>query len=215
MIETVWQEETVPDPWKRGLITSIWKGRGDKETLNNHRGITVSSTLGNIMEELIDNRILKTISYTQAQGGGIKGCSTYDHIFLIRSLITISLKEKKQTFLTFYDVSKAFDTVDNEDMLAIMWQKGLKGKAWRLLKDLTSNLKASVRTRYGNTQDIDMEIGGRQGSKLTGRMFSKLMDLLAEETSNLNLGIPIDHDFIIGILLWVDDVVSCVKGEQN
>ena len=215
LIDTVWKEESTPDSWKKGLITSIWKGRGDKETLNNHRGITVSSTLGNIMEELIDNRILKTISYTQAQGGGIKGCSTYDHIFLIRSLIAISLKEKRPTFLSFYDVSKAFDTVDNEDMLAIMWQKGLKGKTWRLLKDLTSNLKASVRTRHGNTREIDMEVGGRQGSKLTGRMFSKLMDLLAEQVIHSEQGIAISRDFIIGILLWMDDVVSCVEGEQN
>ena len=145
------------------------------------------------MEELIDNRILKTISYTQAQGGGIKGCSTYDHIFLIRSLIAISLKEKRPTFLSFYDVSKAFDTVDNEDMLAIMWQKGLKGKTWRLLKDLTSNLKASVRTRHGNTREIDMEVGGRQGSKLTGRMFSKLMDLLAEQVIHSEQGIAISR----------------------
>ena len=77
MIKTVWQEETTPDPWKKGFITSIWKGRGDKETLNNHRGITVSSTLGKIMEELIDNQILKTISYTQAHGGGIKGFKVF------------------------------------------------------------------------------------------------------------------------------------------
>ena len=78
-----------------------------------------------------------------------------------------------------------------------------------MLRDLTSNLKASVRTRHGNTRDIDMEIGGRQGSKLTGRMFSKLMDLLAEESIDSNHGITIDNDFIIGILLWMDDVVSC------
>ena len=215
MIWTVWQDESIPDPWKKGLITSIWKGRGDKEILNNHRGITVSSTFGNIMEELIDNRILKTINYTEAQGGGIKGCSTYDHLFIIRSLIAISIKEKRSTFLTFYDVSKAFDTVDNDDMLAIMWQKGLRGKAWRLLKNITSELKASVRTRHGNTREVDMEIGGRQGSKLTGRMFSKMMDLLAEDVIESNEGIVIDNDFIIGILLWMDDVVSCIEGEDN
>ena len=215
MIKAVWHDESIPDPWKKGLITSIWKGRGDKETLNNHRGITVSSTLGNIMEELIDNRILKTINYTEAQGRGIKGCSTYDHIFIIRSLIAISIKEKRPTFLTFYDVSKAFDTVDNNDMLAIMWQKGLRGKVWCLLKNLTSELKASGRTRHGVTREVDMEIGGRQGSKLTGRMFSKMMDLLAEDIIESKEGIVIDNDFIVGILLWMDDVVSCIEGEDK
>ena len=59
LMKTIWKEEKIPDEWKKGLITSI--GRGDRESLNNHRGITVSSTIGNIMEEIIDNRILKTV----------------------------------------------------------------------------------------------------------------------------------------------------------
>ena len=36
MIHAIWSDEKIPDPWKKGLNTSIWKGRGDKETLNNH-----------------------------------------------------------------------------------------------------------------------------------------------------------------------------------
>ena len=215
MIRTIWKEENIPEPWRKGLITSLWKGRGDKEALQNHRGITVSSTMGNIMEELIDNRILQTVSFTQAQGGGIRGSSTYDHVFIVRAIIAISLKQKKKTYLTFYDVTKAFDNVDNEDMLAIMWDKGLKGKAWRLLKNLSSGLKASVKTRYGNTREVDMEIGGRQGSKLTGRMFSKLMDLLAEEVIASEKGLKLTMELLIGILLWMDDVVSCVEGETD
>ena len=87
MIRVIWKEEDIPESWRKGLITSLWKGRGDKETLQNHRGITVSSTLGNIMEELIDNCILQTVSYTQAQGGGIRGSSTYDHVFILRAEI--------------------------------------------------------------------------------------------------------------------------------
>ena len=171
--------------------------------------------MGNIMEELIDNRILKTIKYTPAQGGGLKGCSTFDHIFILRSIIAISIKQKRKTFLTFYDVSKAFETVDNEDMLAIMWEKGLRGKVWRLLRNLTSDLKASVRTRHGTTREIGMEVGGRQGSKLTGRMFSKLMDILAEDIIQSKQGINLENDFFIGILLWMNDVVSCVEEETN
>ena len=60
-----------------------------------------------------------------------------------------------------------------------------------------------------------MEIGGRQGSRVTGRMFAKLMDLLAEEIIASNYGVKMIEDFIIGILLWIDDVVSCVEGTDN
>ena len=71
------------------------------------------------MEEVINRRITDTVSLTQAQGGGKKYSSTCDHLFLLRSVIAVSLK-KKDTFITFYDVSKAYDTLDNEDTLSIM-----------------------------------------------------------------------------------------------
>ena len=215
MIKTAWEEEKIPVDWNKGQITSLWKGKGDKEELKNHRGITVSSAFGSIMEEVIDRRISDTVSLTQAQGGGKKHSSTCDHLFLLRSVIAVSLKKKKDTFITFYDVSKAYDTLDNEDTLSIMWDKGLKGKVWRILKELSTDLKANIKTRYGITEEINMDIGGRQGSRLTGRMFAKMMDLLAEEILLSGEGVNLDEDFIIGILLWVDDVVSCVEGHEN
>ena len=67
------------------------------------------------MEEVIDRRITDIVSLTQAQGGGKNYSSTCDHLFLLRSVIAVSLKMKKDTFITFYDVSKAYDTLDNED----------------------------------------------------------------------------------------------------
>ena len=60
-----------------------------------------------------------------------------------------------------------------------------------------------------------MEIGGKQGSRLTGRMLNKLMDVLAEEIIQKGKGIEITTDLIIGALLWVDDVCSCVEGVAN
>ena len=99
MINTVWNEEKVPNEWKKGLMTSLWKGKGDREKLENHRGITVSSTIGNILEEIIDRRIQVAVEFTQAQRGGLKGASTYDHIFILQSTIAIALKQKRKTYI--------------------------------------------------------------------------------------------------------------------
>ena len=60
-----------------------------------------------------------------------------------------------------------------------------------------------------------MEIGGKQGSRLTGRMFAKLMDLLAEELNEAKDGFEISEDFIVAVLLWVDDVISSVEGTEE
>ena len=215
MITAIWKEEKIPSIWNIGNVTSIWKGRGDKEDPNNQRGITTSSSIGTILDSIIDNRIASTVPFTQAQGGGKRGASTYDHLFILRAIMDIAKKQKRPLFLTFYDVSKAYDNVDNADMLKIMWDKGLKGKTWRILKELNSNLKAKINTRYGQTRIINMEIGGKQGSRLTGRMFSKLMDMLQEEIEPTGEGFQLQNDLIIPYLLWVDDVVSCVEGQES
>ena len=60
-----------------------------------------------------------------------------------------------------------------------------------------------------------MEIGGRQGSRLTGRLFSKMMDRLAEKLLTTDIGYHLTTNLRIPVLLWVDDVVSCVNGKQN
>ena len=96
-----------------------------------------------------------------------------------------------------------------------MWNQGLKGKSWRILRNLNKDLKAQVNTRYGLTQVIKMNCGGKQGSRLTGRMFSKLMDMLAVEIEPSGEGFHLKDNFVIAYLLWVDDVVSCVDGMEN
>ena len=82
LVVTVWNEEKIPKIWNKGRITSLWKGKGDKEALNNHRGITTTSAIGTIIEAAIDKRIESVVPFTQAQGGGKRKASTFDHLFL-------------------------------------------------------------------------------------------------------------------------------------
>ena len=86
-------------------------------------------------------------------------------------------------------------------------------RPWRILKNMNDKLKA-VKTKYGLTDEIDMDVG-RQGSRVTGRMFSKLMDMLSEEEIASGSGFEIFEDLIIAQLLWVDDVVSLAVGTND
>ena len=212
LIETIWNEETIPQTWNKGHVTSLWKGKGDKEKLENYRGITTSSAIGTILESVIDRRIERMVKFTQAQGGGKRKASTFDHLFIARAITDIAIKQKREIYITFYDVAKAYDNANNEDMLSVLWERGLKGKTWRILHNLSINLTAQVKTRFGPTRQFNMEIGGRQGSRLTGRMFSKTMDVLAEECIEEKVGVKLSPDLVIPVLLWVDDVLSCAEG---
>ena len=60
-----------------------------------------------------------------------------------------------------------------------------------------------------------MQIGGKQGSRLTGRQFSKMMDTLAEALITMEKGFKMSLVFRIPVLFWVDDIVSCVEGKED
>ena len=53
VIQTVWGEETIPTKWNEGRITSLYKGKGNREVLSNHREITYGDSIGDILEEAI------------------------------------------------------------------------------------------------------------------------------------------------------------------
>ena len=68
-------------------------------------------------------------------------------------------------FVTFYDVAKAYDKANIEDMLVIAWEHGIRGKLWRLMKSLNTNLTARIKLRHGMTREIERKAGGKQRGK--------------------------------------------------
>ena len=64
VIQEFWAKEYTLEEWNRGLISSIYKGKGDREKLEFQRGITVSSSISMICEEIINQRMVKLIPFS-------------------------------------------------------------------------------------------------------------------------------------------------------
>ena len=150
----------------KGIITSLWKGKGDREKMENQRGITVSSSVSTIAEEIINDRLLDTISFTQAQAGGKKGASTSDHVFILKSLISLAIKKGMELIITYYDIKKAYDKANMDDMLFVANEQEFDGKKWRLIKLLNENLTSRVKTKAGLARKIERVTGGKQGGEV-------------------------------------------------
>ena len=212
VIEAFWMEEKSPRQWNSGIITNVWKGKGDREMMSNQRGITVSSAISTIAEEIVTNRVNKLAKFTQAQAGGQKGGSTADHVFILRNIIALAKKERRKLIVTYYDVVKAYDHADMDDMCYSMYRAGVDGKLWRLMKSLNEDLTAKISTKAGLTREITRVTGGKQGGKLMVSLFAKMMDNLAEDLlENAKLGILIGHE-TIPAMLYMDDAVTYAEG---
>ena len=57
VLTAVWHSDTIPPDWKRGLVVSIWKGKGDRQDCNNYREITLLSVPGKVAAHLLLMRV--------------------------------------------------------------------------------------------------------------------------------------------------------------
>ena len=198
-----------PNQWQESEILRLDKGKkGLKGKCSGERGISLSSNIGKIAERICNNRAKPLVNISDAQAGGIEGRATTDHIMVLRDLIQTATNEKKPIYLTFLDVTKAYDKAWLDAIMYILDKNGIKGKLWLMIKRLNENLTARLRTAYGPTRAIQIRDSIRQGGVLAPLMYAVMTDEINKEIEKHNLGIEYKTlMMIIGCLLWMDDVV--------
>ena len=207
LFEQVYETEDIPDQWGEAIITNFGKGKKvDPEKLSNKRGISLSSNIGKLLERIILKRALKVIQFTEAQAGSREGRGCVDQLFIFKSITQQRTFEGKQTFVAFLDLEKAYDKVWRDGLFYNLWKKGVRGKMWRLMLKLNSNLTAKIKTKYGYTRIISIKESIRQGGVLSGVEFACLIDQEEEELQEFGIGVNYD-DILIASLLLMDDII--------
>ena len=209
------QNRKVPKQWQTSTITRIYKGKGTKGKCSSERGITLSSNIGKTFERIINNRIQKQINITDAQAGGQKGRATTDHIMTLYDILMVPPKSKS-LYVTFLDVTKAFDKAWNDAIMYTMNNNGAKHPEWIIMKKLNENLTARINTNHGLTDTIQITNSIRQGGVLSGTQYALLIDEINKELTKENLGIHLPNTKQkIPALLWMDDIVLITDNKRE
>ena len=61
-----------------------------------------------------------------------------------------------------------------------MHKSGLKGKNWRIAREINSNLTATIKTKFGSTRMIKIKDSIRQGGVLSVIEYANLIDEIAK-----------------------------------
>ena len=88
---------------------------------------------------------------TEAQAGGKRGSSTVDHIVLIKELIAAAKRQKKDAYIAYLDVAKAYDKAWLKAIMYVLYKEGLQDNHWTILKRLNENLTATLHTKFGKS----------------------------------------------------------------
>ena len=85
----------VPEEWSQGIISPIYKNKGDLTDPGNYRGITILSCFGKFFTALLNARLNKFLEDSnllyEEQAGFCKNYSTTDHMFNLKCLIDLYL----------------------------------------------------------------------------------------------------------------------------
>jgi exonuclease III len=201
------EKESLPAEWQRSMVVNLFK-EGDKADPGNYRGIALISCLGKLYLSLWATRIARHADHRlgERQGGFRAGRSTVDQALILHEALLRRKRAGKETFLCFVDFRKAFDTVWHEGLWKRMWDTGIRGKAWRVTRNLYSSINACVKLGDKTSRNVSMRQGVRQGCPLSPILFNLFVEALAERLRKSGFGAKI-KGIDLESLLYADDVV--------
>ena len=107
--------------------------------------------------------------------------------------------------MCFYDLQKAFDSIQYPVLLKRLYESGVNGKAWRLLRSWYTSPKSMVRVNGLLSSPLTLERGVLQGSILSPVLFLLIMDPLLKSLQNKGLG-PSVGGIYAGGFIHPDDI---------
>ena len=209
--------------WKLDILSPIHK-KGVKDDPNNFRGIAVASHFGKLFNSVLKNRLESFCDLNQivnqAQISGRAGARTADHLTVIRFLVEKYAQQgKKRLYACFFDLRKAFDTVDRTFLLFNLLSKyQIGGKFLKILADIYRDNEMYIKLSAGLTMPFKTTVGVKQGCVLSPLIFNLFINDLPDQFDSLcdpvHLGDPqglCDHQGQCGhqlqALMYADDVV--------
>ena len=160
------EERKIPEQFKNGIITPIYKKQNKPIwDPNSYRRITVASIIGKVFERLHLHSVEDQLSRDQSklQRGFTKGTSPLYAALILTEAIAEAQDIKHPLYAAFLDASKAFDVVWHNSMLRKLYEAGLHGVDWILMKEWYSNMTSQVKWEGELSKPFEEQQGVRQG----------------------------------------------------
>ena len=136
------------------------------------------------------------------------------------------------TFLSFIDFKKAFDSVDRNLLLFKLSEIGVSGKFYKAVSSMYSNPRSRIILQDYSTDYFDCPIGVKQGCCISPTLFSVFINDLAKEIKSSGIGIDLgnilgdnyknseyfgqDYDnLLVNVLLYADDIEVITDNEND
>ena len=197
----MWRKEAIPQEFKAASIIHLFKRKGNPQLCDNHRGISLLSIAGKVLARVLLNQLNEHLEQSEllpeSQCGLRKDRGTIDMIFTARHLQEKCQEQNMDLYMTFVDLTKAFDTFSREGLWKIMAKFGCPTKFIAMVRQFHDGMLAWVKNDGEFSDPFPVTTGVKQGCVLAPTLFSMMFSaILTAAFQDGDNGIPIRYSLM-------------------
>jgi len=133
--------DLIPEEMKHGVITTIYKQKGDPLDLDNWRPITLLNVDYKLYSKIINQKLKLCLPQwiSPYQNGFIKNRLIFDNVITLQ--LAMEIFKNTDTIYTFIDFRKAFDSISHAAILRTLNHLQLPSCFINTIMDMLSNTK--------------------------------------------------------------------------
>ena len=144
------------------------------------------SIAGKILARILLNRLVPSIAedvLPESQCGFRTNRGTTDMVFVLRQIQEKCREQNKGLYISFVDLTKAFDTVNREGLWKILKRLGCPPKFLKLIVQLHEDQRGQVRHSNDLSQSFPISNGVKQGCVLAPTLFTIFFSMMLQQAN--------------------------------
>ena len=158
--------EDIPLQMKIEKIIILYKNSGQLSNLDNYRGIFLRHIILSLLQKWLYLRCAPVVDECGSEYafGGRTERSVKEVLLILKLIQDHAIWTKQPLILKFLDIRKFFDTMNYKTCLIEAYKSGVKGKFWRIYKNINAKKVCIPQTPLGVCGELDVEEVFVQGS---------------------------------------------------